>query len=340
LFWIANDIQLIADFDSCLAAAVYEAVYGYKENSEDQVSITSGVLNLVESERQQYEGLYYQLSARFPNFLKKDFLVASRTAVRISNVEVLRERPLSEQERLKGVKMSVAGHVITYVSDYSEIWDSGGGRDYTSLQMFDSVVRMASDSVTSDFAAQLAEVIFSEGSVAVLFKRLFERASRSIKQFANVLRAALLSARFISAPEVTIAIGQYIEALKQVANDEEELWQSLEQTILRIPGSKPILRYEKPRSMQVRLLACFRELLRDPRSLEILDSASEPRPNRPFHQISGGAVAANSPLIYQLRGIDPEDPSNKILIEDTDAVKQFAYRVKSALGDTRAQSKK
>ena len=331
LFWIANDIQLIADFDPCLAAAVYEAVYGYKENSEDQVSITSGVLNLVESERQQYEGLYYQLSTRFPNFLKKDFLVASRTAVRISNVEVLRERPLSEQERLKGVKMRVAGHVITYVSDYSEIWDSGGGRDYTSLQMFDSVVRMASDSVTSDFAAQLAEVIFSEGSVAVLFKRLFERASRSIKQFANVLRAALLSARFISAPEVTIAIGQYIEALKQVANDEEELWQSLEQTILRIPGSKPILRYEKPRSMQVRLLACFRELLRDPRSLEILDSASEPRPNRPFHQISGGAVAANSPLIYQLRGIDPEDPSNKILIEATDAVKQFAYRSPNVL---------
>jgi hypothetical protein len=326
LFWIANDIHLIADFDPSLAAAVYEAIYGYKENSEDQVSITSGVLNLVESERQQYEGLYYQLSARFPNFLKKDFLVASRTAVRISNVEVLRERPLSEQEQLKGVKMRVAGHIVTYVSDYSEIWDSGGGHDYTSLQMFDSVVRMASDSMTSDLAAQLAEIIFSEGSVAVLFKRLFERASRSIKQYADVLTAALLSARFISAPEVTIAIGQYIEALTQVAKDEGELWQSLEQTILRIPGSKPILRYERPRSMQVRLLSCFRELLRDPRSLEILDSASEPRPNRPFHQISGGAVAANSPLVYQLRGIDPEDPTNKILIEATAGVKQFAYR--------------
>jgi hypothetical protein len=325
LFWIANDIHLIADFDPCLAAAVYEAVYGYKENSEDQVSITCGVLNLVESERQQYEGLYYQLSARFPNFLKKDFLIASRTAVRISNVEVLRERPLSEQERLKGVRMRVAGHVITYVSDYSEIWDSGGGRDYTSLQMFDSVVRVASEGATSEPAAQLVQVVFSEGSVAVLFKRLFERASRSIKQYAAVLRAALLSARFISAPEVTIAIGQYIEALKQFAVDEGELWQSLEQTILRIPGSKPLLRYERPRSMQVRLLSCFRELLRDPRSMEILNSASEPRPNRPFYQSSGGAVAANSPHIYRLRGIDPDDPINKGLLEATDAVKQFAY---------------
>jgi hypothetical protein len=326
LFWIANDIHLIADFDPWLAAAVYEAVYGYKENSEDQVSITSGVLNLVESKRQQYEGLYYQLSARFPNFLKKDFLVASRTAVRISNVEILRERPLSEQERLKGVRMRVASHVITYVSDYSEIWDSGGGRDYTSLQMFDSVVRMASESATSEPAAQLAELVFSEGSVAVLFKRLFERASRSINQYAVVLRAALLSARFISAPEVTIAIGQYIEALKQFAIDDGELWESLEQTILRIPGSKPLLRYERPRSMQVRLLACFRELLRDPRSIEILNSASEPRPNRPFYQISGGAVAAGSPHIYRLRGIDPDDPINKGLLEATDAVKQFAYR--------------
>ena len=326
LFWIANDIHLIADFDPCLAAAVYEAVYGYKENSEDQVSITSGVLNLVESERQQYEGLYYQLSARFPNFLKRDFLVASRTAVRISNVEVLRERPLSEHERLKGVRMRVAGHVITYVSDYSEIWDSGGGRDYTSLQMFDSVVRVASESATSELAAQLVDVVFSEGSVAVLFKRLFERASRSIKQYAAVLRAALKSARFISAPEVTIAVGQYIEALKQFSVDERELWQSLEQTILRIPGSKPLLRYERPRSMQLRLLSCFRELLRDPRSMEILNSASEPRPNRPFYQTSGGAVAANSPDIYRLRGINPDDPINKSLLEATDAVKQFAYR--------------
>jgi hypothetical protein len=326
LFWIANDIHLIADFDPSLAAAVYEAVYGYKENSEDQVSITSGVLNLVESERQQYEGLYYQLSARFPNFLKKDFLVASRTAVRISNVEVLRERPLSEQERLKGVRMRVAGHVITYVSDYSEIWDSGGGRDYTSLQMFDSVVRVASESATSEPAAQLVEVVFSEGSVAVLFKRLFERASHSINQYAAVLRAALKSARFISAPEVTIAVGQYIEALKQFSVDERELWQSLEQTILRIPGSKPLLRYERPRSMQVRLLSCFRELLRDPRSMEILNSASEPRPNRPFYQTSGGAVAVNSPDIYRLRGINPDDPINKSLLEATDAVKQFAPR--------------
>jgi hypothetical protein len=327
LFWIANDILLIVDFDLSLAAAIYEAVYGYKEDSEEHVSISSGaVLNLVQSERQQYEGLYYQLSARFDNFLKKDFLTASRTAVRISNIEVLRDRPLNERERLKGVRMRVAGHAITYVSDYSEIWDSGGGRDYTSLQMYDSVLRMASDSTTSELAPQLVEVIFSEGSVAVLFKRLFERASRSIKHYAAVLRTALLSARFISAPEITIAIGQYIEALKKVAEDEGELWQSLEQTILRIPGSKPLLRYEKPRSMQVRLLACFRELLRDPRSLEILNSASEPRPNRPFYQSSGVAVAANSPHIYRLRGIDPDDPGNKTLLEATDAVKQFAYR--------------
>ena len=82
---------------------IYEAVYGYKEESEEHVSInTSGaVLNLVQSQRQQYEGLYYQLSAKFQHFLKKDFVTASRTAIRISNVEILRDRPLSERENLK-----------------------------------------------------------------------------------------------------------------------------------------------------------------------------------------------------------------------------------------------
>jgi hypothetical protein len=327
LFWIANDMHLVIDFDPQLAATIYEAVYGYKEESEENVSITSGaVLNLVQSQRQQYEGLYYQLGARFHHFLKKDFLTACRTAIRISNVEILRERPLSERERLEGVRMKVAGHLIDYVPDYSEIWDSGGGRDYTSLQMYDSVLRMATDSITSDLAVELVEAAFSEGTVAVLFKRLFERAARSINNYVEVLKPALLSARFISAPEVTIAVGQYIEALKQIAHDDRTLWQSLEGAVLRISNARPILRYERPRSMQVRLLSCFREFLRDPRSLKILDSVNEPRPNRPFYQISGGAVAANSPRMYQLRGIDPEDPSNKSLIEATEAVKQFAFR--------------
>ena len=86
LFWIANDMHLVIDFDPQLAATIYEAVYGYKEESEEHVSITSGaVLNLVQSERQQYEGLYYQPSAKFQHFLKKKTsLTAIRIAIRIS----------------------------------------------------------------------------------------------------------------------------------------------------------------------------------------------------------------------------------------------------------------
>ena len=121
-------MHLVIDFDPQLAATIYEAVYGYKEESEENVSITSGaILNLVQSQRQQYEGLYYQLGARFHHFLKKDFLTACRTAIRISNVEILRERPLSERERLEGVRMKVAGHLINYVPDYSEFGTQAGG---------------------------------------------------------------------------------------------------------------------------------------------------------------------------------------------------------------------
>jgi hypothetical protein len=327
LFWLANDMNLVIDFSPSLAAGIYETVYGYKENSEKEVSISSGsVLNLVTSERQQYEGLFYQLGARFPNFLKKDFVLAARTAVRITNSEVLRERPLSEHERLANVGMRVAHHSVSYVPDYSEIWDAGGGRDYTSLQMFDSVLRFAHESAEGAHARLLVETILAEGSVAVIFKKLFEDASRSVRLYSNVLKEALLSARFISAPEITIAVGQFIEQLKVTEANDRELWQALEATVLRIPRSKPILRYERPRSIQIRLLSSFRELLRDPRALAILDSTREPRPNRLFCQISGGAVNAGSPEIYRLRGIDPEDPTNRNLIDATEAVKKFAYR--------------
>ena len=185
---------------------------------------------------------------------------------------------------------------------------------------------MATDNITPDLAVELVEAAFSEGTVAVLFKRLFERAARSINNYVEALKPALLSARFISAPEVTIAVGQYIEALMQIAHDDRGLWQSLEGAVLRISNASRFCATNGPALNAGALLSCFREFLRDPRSVKILDSISEPRPNRPFYQISGGAVAANSPRMYQLRGIDPEDPSNKSLIEATEAVKQFAFR--------------
>jgi hypothetical protein len=327
LFWLANDMHLIVDFDPTLAATVYEAIYGYKELSEERVSISSGsVMNLVISESQQYEGLFYQLNSRFHTLLERDFFIAARTAVRLANIEILRERPLNEREPLAVVRMRVAHHLISYALDYSEIWDSGGGRDYTSLQMFDSVLRLVKDRANTDHLNQLVDVIFAEGGVAILFKKLFEEASRSIERYADALKPSLLSARFISAPEVTIAIGEFLTQLKTVAGNDRVFWGSVEQTILQIPRSKPVLRYERPRSIQIRLLACFRELLRDPRSLKILESADEPRPNRPFYQISGGAIAADSPQVYRLRGINPDDPTNSGLIKAIEAAKVFAYR--------------
>jgi hypothetical protein len=330
LFWIANDIHLLVEFEPTLAASFYEAVYGHKEDSEDSVSIGSGsVLNLLSTERQQYESLFYQLSARFQTLLKRDFAVAARTAVRITNIEVFRERTLSERDQLVSVKMRVAHRLISYMSDWSEIWDSGGGRDYTSLQMFQSALHFVKENEGQQYASVITDITFAEGVVAVLYKQLFEVASRSIEQFSEALKPALLSARFISAPEVTIAVGELIQQLAKAPVEETPFWSSLEQTILRIPISRPLLRYEKPRSIQVRLLGCFSDRLQDRRARELLESSREQRPNRPFFRMTGGGIDPNSPEIYRMRGIDPNEPVNQRLIAATEAVKGFAYRPSS-----------
>lgn len=330
LFWLASDIHLLVEFEPTLAASLYEAVYGHKEDSEDFVSIGSGsVLNLVSTERQQYESLFHQLSAGFQVLLKRDFAVAARTAVRITNVEVLRERTVSERDQLVSAKMRVAHQPIYYMSDWSEMWDAGGGRDYTSLQMFQSVLQFIQENEGEQYASIITDITFAEGVVAVLYKRLFEVASRSVGQFNEALKPALLSARFISAPEVTIAVGEFIQQLAKAPEEKTAFWSSLEQTILRIPGSKPLLRYEKPRSIQIRLLGCFSDRLQDGRARKLFESAREQRPNRPFFQMTGGAIDPNSPEIYQMRGIDPNDPVNQKLIAATEAVKGFAYRPSS-----------
>lgn len=88
-------------------------------------------------------------------------------------------------------------------------------------------------------------------------------------------------------------------------------------------------RTAKPRSIQVRLLGCFSDRLQDGRTRELFENAREERPNRPFFQVTGGAIDPNSPEIYRMRGIDPNDPVNQKLIAATEAVKIFAYRPSS-----------
>jgi hypothetical protein len=328
LFWLANEMDSIVEFSSELASRVYEAIYSYAETSEANVSIGSGsVMNLVSTERQQYQGLYYQLSARFHTLLERDFAVAARTAVRIVNSEVLRERPLNQGETWPVTKMHVAGHKISYVADYSEIWDSGGGRDYTSLQMFDNVVRTAvSEPFGARLASELVETVLSNASVAVLYKKLFEQASTSVRKLGVLLEPLVLTPRFISAPEVTVAVGDYLKGVDEGGTAGAEFWNRVTHAVLKIPRSRPVLRYERPRSIQVRLLSCFRQRIDSELAKAILEKAEQPRPNRPYFRTSGGMISPDSPDIYRLRGIDPENPDNQRLIAATDAVKLFAYR--------------
>lgn len=327
LFWLANEMDSIVEFSPELAAGVYEAIYSHRETSEANVSIGSGsVMNLVSTERQQYQSLYYQLSARFRTLLERDFAVAARTAVRIANSEVLRERPLSQGEAWPITKMHVAGHTISYVADYSEIWDSGGGRDYTSLQMFDSVVRTAvNKSSEASAASELVETVLSNANVAVLYKKLFEQGSTSFGKMGVFLEPLVLAARFISAPEVTVAVGEYLKAVDQGDAADTEFWNRLTNAVLKIARCKPVLRYERPRSIQIRLLSCFRQRITSERAKAILEESEQPRPNRPYFRTSGGVISPDSPDIYWMRGIDPENPANQRLIAATDAVKLFAY---------------
>lgn len=326
LFWVTNDIVLIIDFDPELAAEIYEAVYSYKEKSEKRVSIGSGtVMNLLTTERQDYEGLLYGLIARSKALIDKNFLIAARTAVRIVNFEVARERPLNEREKLHTFKMRVAGHILSYTADYSEIWDSGAGRDYTSLQMFGGVLRAAQERTNAADAVVLADIVLSEGSAAILFKKLLEAAASSVELFVDGVGPCLTSARFISAPEVTVAVGSFLKRLAERDELGPSFWSSIESTVLKIPNSRPILRYERPRSIQARLLSCMRDRLTDSRSFAILSSVEKPRPNEPFFQIRGGAVAPHSAENYRHRGIDPENPTNKALIDATDTAREFAF---------------
>src|SRR5208337_2461075 len=138
----------------------------------------------------------------------------------------------------------------------------------------------------------------------VIFKHVLEAASRSPVSFYDSVLFLLTLPRLISAPEVTIAVGEVLKAAsveKLISTDEHR---EIEQAILSINRSRPLLRYEQPKSIQIRLLTCLgQEQLFDERSKKLLSEAKTVRENRPFVSMKGGAFQPDSRELLRMRGI-------------------------------------
>jgi hypothetical protein len=260
---------------------------------------------------------------KYSALLEKDPVLAARTAVRAANEEVQQERPLSEKDVLRGFSFEVGGRVVHYVTDYSDIWDGGGGRDYTSLSLLATCLNSLPNE-PSGIRTEMVDTIIRSAVVGVVWKRLVETAANHAKDMFDDVEALFHSSQFLAAPEITVSVGKLLVAVNDQGNLTKERFKPIENAILAISDETPVLRYESAESIRKRLLASVDRALLSSKAVKILSTGEPARENRPLFEVTGGAVSQLEAL--RIRGINPDDKDNAEILSALDPVEQFNHR--------------
>jgi len=331
-FWLAHEIHSIMTHDSALAGEVYRRAYEYNETSTEETSIgPSLVLPLRTNRKQDFSSGIYGLRSAFPAFVAMSPLHATMAAIHAVKSEIAREQPLRDAAgEIKTFTFRSGGADLTYVSDYSEIWDSGS-REYTSLELFAGVLRNIverfSAKSTDTVATEMLQATMSNADLAVFWKRLIEVASLHPAELFSHVSALLFVPEFISAPETTIAVGNLVTAAygKNVVPDKDA--DAIELAIERIPSIKAILRYESAESIRNRLLMCIpSERIRSANLKELapkVASEKAARRNEPYHRMSVSTRAFTTEDWMKEEGVDTRKPENAAILAAIAELQKF-----------------
>lgn len=334
-YTLVRNLKVVIPANPALAADVYHCMFQHHETSDQITSLGGGpTLRMTSTRRQDFESARYGLSQAFPLFLDRAPVEAAQAAVRCVNAEIEGE-PLAQPEGSEEnprFEMTCDGETYLYQSDFSEIWDHG---DHLSIQLLDTAVRFAANATHSDekdsvLANFVLGKIFSEARTAVIWKRVIDIASQLPGDLSDAVVPLLKSPAFLAAPEVTIAIGEFLKASYGRDLISSDTAREIEEAILRIPQADIVLRYEKPATIRDRLLNCIptdklqsktardlREKLRQQESESI---------NKPYHRTSFKAVPFTEQDWLRNEGVDPGEPQNAAILETIKPLSAFESR--------------
>jgi hypothetical protein len=218
--------------------------------------------------------------------------------------------------------------LVTYQADYSEIWDGVGSRDLTSLNLLDGALEFASNASEAVRAQMIAETC-QFASLGVSWRRLMLRTKLHPEALYADVKELLFNPKFISAPEVTVDVGEIFKAAYEKALVSQSDCQQIEQAILQVARTKFIRRYERAATIQQRLVGCIpKDSITNPTLLEKINrwGTAKTRENKPFFRSSFGAFTPDFHDEYRRAGIDPDSKANADVIAATSKVREFESR--------------
>jgi hypothetical protein len=312
-FWLTNIIPGVIQNNPSLAENIYVRLYSYDEESEETTSLGGGLgTRFTSIRRQDLSSALYGLMSRFSLFLERDSVRAARIAIRATEREVFRERCKDEHKEYEKIRFNFRGRIVTYQADHSEIWDGASSRDLTSLNLLDVALEFASTAskqVRGDMIAETCQF----ASLGVSWRRLMLRAKLHPEALYSEVKELLFIPTFISAPEVTVDVGEILKAAYERGLVSRSDAERIERAIVQIARTKFIRRYERAVTIQQRLVGCLpKDSITNPTLLEKINlwGTGNPRANKPFYEASFGAVAPDLHEEYRSAGVDPDSKPN------------------------------
>ena len=241
LSWLTEHVDKIWKHDPEFVTSIYCTVFHHNESSDAKTSLSSGVLAMTSTRRQDYSMCRYRLIKHFPGFLQAAPLSAAQSVIRSLNVFIVGEhivRYLKAGVKLEDIieLFNFRGKPAYFMEDGSHIWDAGNSSD-EPIKMADALFEFISELADSEKSLSLLdsllEIFRNEVVVAFFWKRLLKATSQFPKIFAQHLFELCLAEPIQRYPETCYEFGLFLEAAASEFTPDQ--LRQIEERILAYP---------------------------------------------------------------------------------------------------------
>ena len=220
LSWLTEYVDRIWDHDPEFVTLIYRTVFHHNESSDAKTSLSSGVLAMTSTRRQDYSMCRYRLIKHFSGFLQAAPLSAAQSVIRSLNVFIVGEHIVRYLRA--GVKLedmieifNFRGKPAYFMEDGCYIWDAGNSSD-EPIEMADALFEFISELADSEKSLplldSLLDIFRDEVIVAFFWKRLLKTAAQFPKVFAQHLFELCIAEPIQRYSETCYEFGLFLKA--------------------------------------------------------------------------------------------------------------------------------
>lgn len=263
IYHLVKNIDLLFNLGPEIVSKIYITVFSYKENSQDVILLSTPLVSLSSTKKQDYEMCFYLLNQRFDKFLKMYPLPAVKTAILCAEAEVRRKYP-KKSIRDKSIESKLLDKKITIdLNNYSFMWDQEKYRDYNEMAI-DLVVK-ATKEMNRLFQEEDREIEpflecwASSAKLAFSWKKLLEVGYGNPSKMKDYLLSICLMPEILLDSRFEDDISKYLKSVyPYLLNDQKK---EIEEMLMSLPDHAKKLNDVHPEISRDRIISSIANLL-------------------------------------------------------------------------------